>query len=304
MAIDTLLILSRFVHVFAASLLFGAACFPFYGFSRETTDSDELPSWLRPLLISAAACTLASSVVWFLVLAADSAGTLLRVTDDAIVAPVLATNFGWVWPSRFLVGTGLLLLLMSKGAGTGRSKTVLVGSAILLASIALNGNAGSNEGPTGFQHRLMDAVHLLASGIWVGALVIFAILAIHSGRRQRRDDDVRRFRDSLSKFSEVGTVTVVILTFSGMLNPAFFLSSLRTAYGQLLLVKIAIFATMLGLAALNRFWLTPRLAAALDSVGQAKALRALRASIVAESALAVLVLALVAWLSTLSPPTS
>jgi hypothetical protein len=34
-----------------------------------------------------------------------------------------------------------------------------------------------------FQHRLSDAVHLVASGVWIGALVVFSRLVTMSVRR-------------------------------------------------------------------------------------------------------------------------
>jgi putative copper resistance protein D len=59
---------------------------------------------------------------------------------------------------------------------------------------------------------------------------------------------------------------------------------------------------MLLLAAANRFRLTPRLAARLDSTdGLESVVAALRLSLLSETALAILVLAAVAWLGTLSP---
>jgi putative copper resistance protein D len=93
---------------------------------------------------------------------------------------------------------------------------------------------------------------------------------------------------------------VATLVLSGILNPGF-LSSLKTAYGQVLLVKLVLFGAMLFLAVANRRH-TPRLSAALDSVTGLKiAVGALRRTLLAETALAILVLAAVAWLGTLSP---
>ena len=76
-------------------------------------------------------------------------------------------------------------------------------------------------------------------------------------------------------------------------------------YVQLLALKLALFAVMLGLAATNRFRLTPALSRDLDAgVVPLEALRALRRSIAIEAGLAASVLAIVAWLGTLVPPAS
>jgi putative copper resistance protein D len=101
---------------------------------------------------------------------------------------------------------------------------------------------------------------------------------------------------------------VAILVASGLINSWFLVGPERlpglvtTPYGQLLLLKLGLFVGMLGLAASNRFRLTPALAASLDSdAGQERALAALRRSLILESSLAFAVLGLVAWFGMLAP---
>ena len=72
-------------------------------------------------------------------------------------------------------------------------------------------------------------------------------------------------------------------------------------YGWLLLGKLTLFALMLALAAGNRYRLSPRLAAAIRTGDYTGAIKTLRTSLLAETCLAVLILALVAWLGMLSP---
>ena len=106
------------------------------------------------------------------------------------------------------------------------------------------------------------------------------------------------------------TRPVVVLVITGVYRALAELPSLSalwsTAYGVTLLVKLAIFTAMLGVAAWNRLVLHPRLErtalglrdeAADDGVG------ALRASVRAEIVLAVLVMAAVAVLVGIVPPT-
>jgi putative copper resistance protein D len=116
-------------------------------------------------------------------------------------------------------------------------------------------------------------------------------------------DELRTTHDALARFAGVGTLSVAILTLSGMTNPGFFTSSFDSAYGQVLLAKLAVFAAMIALAGANRFWLTPRLSATLNGNGQLRrAINALRMSILLETALGLLVLALVGWIGVLPPP--
>ncbi|HEX5279667.1 MAG TPA: CopD family protein, partial [Micropepsaceae bacterium] len=74
-------------------------------------------------------------------------------------------------------------------------------------------------------------------------------------------------------------------------------------YGVTLLIKLALFATMFALAAVNRYRLTPRLALVTDSDGTEQTFRAFTGTIAAETVLAVLILAAVAYLGVLPPPT-
>ena len=164
MTTDAALVTSRFVHLLAVSVLFGAALFPFYAVPKSQAEGENLV-WLRPLLFVTTVFSIASGLAWFLLLRIEASG-----------------GSGWLWPGRLLLAGALLVVAAADRSPMRRPKLIVGGSLALLASIALTGNAGSNDGPTGFQHRLMDAVHLVASGVWIGALAIFALLAIRSVR--------------------------------------------------------------------------------------------------------------------------
>jgi copper resistance protein D len=276
------LIAARFVHFLALSVLLGAALFPFYGLAKSDDDAYRHLSWLRPLLIAMALLTLASGLLWFALM-----------SDNAFV---------WIWLFRLVLSATLILMTLGRAAGT-RLKAIIITAVVLLATIALTGNSGNNHGPLWLQHRLSDAVHLVASGVWIGALVVFSRLVTMSVRADR-EEDLRNVHDALARFAGVGTLAVGTLTLSGMTNPGLFLSSLDSAYGQLLLAKLGVFGAMLALAGANRFLLTPRLSATLDGRGRLRtAVNALRVSVLIETALGVVVLAMVAWLGVLPAPT-
>ena len=277
------LVLARFAHITALSIVLGAALFPFYGLAKSGQDTYQRLTWLRPLLIGGSVVGWISGAIWYALMPPD--------------AP-----FGAIWLFRMALATALFALALSTRASGRRLEAIVVAAAVLLASIALTGNSGSNNGPLAFQHRLSDAVHLVASGVWIGALVVFSRLVTLSVREDR-PDELQTVHDALARFAGVGTAAVAILTLSGMINPGFFRSSLDTAYGQLLLAKLGVFGAMLALAGANRFFLTPRLLGTLSGRGKLKiAINALRASILVETALGVIVLAMVAWLGVLSPP--
>jgi len=293
------LIVSRFLHYLALSMLFGGALFPFYGFGHEAVQP--MARWLRAILLSAALLGLLSGLSWLAFTSAGMSGALSGMTDPAVLSTVIgSTDFGRVWVVRLLLACVVVLLLLPRKAPAWRSYAVAGASLVLLASIAWTGHAGADSGAAGLPHRIADTLHLLAAGIWVGALFIFARLVVMA-LRGLRDDDLHTLRDALSRFSGMGTVVVLTLVLSGIANPGF-LAGFKAAYGRILLIKLAMFGAMLLLATANRFWLTPRLSLSLASgTGLKNALAALRLSLLTEAALAVLVLAAVAWLGTLSP---
>ena len=78
----------------------------------------------------------------------------------------------------------------------------------------------------------------------------------------------------------------------------------NSLYGRLLVMKLILFAGMLGLAARNRFRLTPAIASGANSgsLETAAAVRSIGRSVALETGLALIILGLIAWLGTLSPP--
>jgi putative copper resistance protein D len=115
--------------------------------------------------------------------------------------------------------------------------------------------------------------------------------------------------EALQRFSPFGVACVAILAVSGLVNAWYMVglrvgSALATPYGQLLALKLLLFAGMLALAALHRQRSVPRLAARIvgRTLPQGDALASLRRSLLAEALLGFAVLALVACFGTLPPP--
>ncbi len=142
-------------------------------------------------------------------------------------------------------------------------------------------------------------IHLLAAGVWLGALTV---LVLHVFAKATSPEALHA---GLKGFSGVGTAGVAAIVATGLVNswfligPAHISALLNSTYGGLLLAKLVVFAAMLGLAALNRYVLTPRLAASADL-----ALPALKRSLLVESVAGFLVLALVSALGAVPPPGS
>lgn len=176
--------------------------------------------------------------------------------------------------------------------------------AVALATLAWAGHGAMDDGMRGGFHLVIDIAHLLAAGAWVGALVAFVMLA--SAAKGASPEAVDLLGRASKGFARIGTLIVATLAVTGVANYLLIVGPtaeglLSMAYGGLLLVKLALFALMLLLAAANRYRLSPRLAAALRVGSYAEAVALLRRSLVMEASLAGLILVLVAWLGVLSP---
>ncbi|MBC7292103.1 MAG: bifunctional copper resistance protein CopD/cytochrome c oxidase assembly protein [Actinotalea sp.] len=124
-----------------------------------------------------------------------------------------------------------------------------------LAVLALQSQTGHAAGDANHDLAVTSMfLHLSGAAIWVGGLAALALVA------HRLEDDLR---PTVARFSPVAGWAYLAITVSGLVNAGLRLGGpgdlLGTAYGRLLLVKVALFA-LLGLAGLaHRRAVIPRL---------------------------------------------
>jgi putative copper resistance protein D len=202
-----------------------------------------------------------------------------------------------------LAVVGLALTLNSRSPGISLVIAATAGG-ITLASLAWSGHGAMDEGSRRYWHFTADILHLLIAGVWLGALLAFALMA--QPRALQTEAHIRLLADAVKRFELVGALIVVIITVTGVANYLYIVGPeldevLLSHYGVLLAIKVLLFAGMLVLAALNRFHLGPLLERSLREGQYRAAAYALRRSVVVEMVAAVLIVGLVAWLGTLSP---
>lgn len=247
---------------------------------------------LRQLALSALAVAGLSGALWLGLIARNILDVpLAGVFDDGGLASVaLDTRFGRIACLRLVLVVTAAGLLLWAGRWPAFAATTA-----LMASIAWTGHAGAGTGWTGLLHLASDVVHLVAAGIWLGALPALASLLLWS-----RSDPARGALGAVvtRRFGTIALAAVATLLASGIVNTAVLVGwpadPLATTYAQALAVKIGLFAAMLVLAAINRFRLTPALP-------QPRALRALALGAVAETALGLGALLVVGLLGTQPP---
>jgi putative copper resistance protein D len=301
---------ARLAQFACAMILFGTPLFFLYGLPARGGGSAQQQSWPVPLLRRTAALLLASALVFLFAQAAVMADSVAEAFKPDTLATVLTDgHFGLAIIARqVLTVLALLIVMFLRPSQRLWVATTVLGAGIV-ATFAWTGHGASNEGPGGLVHLTGDVLHLLAAAIWVGALVAFALLLFHSSNAT--GEELQVLHRALTRFSGMGAAVVAILLATGLINSWFLVGPshvweiTRSAYGQVLLAKLFLFTIMLGLAAANRFLLTPRLGAVLAAgAPTGAAVATLRRSVVTETSAAFIVLALVSLLGTLAPPIS
>jgi copper resistance protein D len=302
---DLVSIALRFGLYVDLMLLFGLALFGLYSLKeRERVSGVALP--YRSMVAGTAVLGVLLSAASMVMMASAMSGE----SDFAELRPhiemmVFETDVGLAWVVRIiaLVIACLTVILNQRAPGFSLLIASFAG-AIALASLAWSGHGAMDEGDRRFWHFITDISHLLASAAWLGALVALALMAkINDLQTEER---IKLLARAVSRFEWVGAVIVLVITVTGIVNYLFIVGPklddvLLSTYGILLSIKIALFAGMLVLAALNRFHLGPLLERSLRDRQYRVAANALRRSVVVELVAAVLIVGLVAWLGTLSP---
>ncbi|WNF53718.1 copper homeostasis membrane protein CopD [Pseudomonas sp. SG20052] len=302
---DSIGIALRFGLYVDLMLLLGLPLFGLYSLKgRERVSGAVLP--FRLMLAGTAALGLLLSIASMVVMASAMSGeTAFAELRPHVEMMVLETDMGLAWVVRIvaLVVGGLAVMLNHRAPGVGLLVATIAGG-IALASLAWNGHGAMDEGIRRVWHFTTDILHLLAAGVWLGALVALALIA--KANVLQTEERIRLLARAVTRFELVGALIVVVITVTGVVNYLFIVGLelddlFLSTYGILLFIKVTLFAGMLVLAALNRFHLGPFLQRSLRNGQYWVAANALRRSVVMELAAAVLIVGLVAWLGTLSP---
>ncbi|MFP6833039.1 MAG: copper homeostasis membrane protein CopD [Pseudomonas sp.] len=280
-------IVLRFALYVDLLLVFGLALFALYSAGTLLR--------FRPLLRGMALIGALLSVAGLVLMTRAMSGeTALAALWPHLQMMLLETDVGLAWAVRMIA---LIVVLIRPGA-----RLASIAGAIALASLAWSGHGAMDEGTLRFWHFLSDILHLLAAGAWLGAMLALVLMA----RGPVDEARIRSLAFAVRRFEWIGAAIVLTLSITGVANYLFIAGPrldevLLGTYGVLLTIKVLLFAGMLVLAALNRFHLGPALAQALRNGQYVIAANALRRSVVVELAIALLIVALVAWLGTLSP---
>jgi len=165
----------------------------------------------------------------------------------------------------------------------------LIGVLAVSASFGLSGHVAAYKGQW---LSVLITLHWLALGFWLGIFIPLYRVCGYSHRNAAR---------VAHSFGRLALVTVSVLVVAGGVTlyqlTGGRLLALETGYTQLFAIKLAVFALVLSLAALNKLSLTPALNRG-DSLAPARMQR----SLMLEGALIVIIMGVSATITTLTAP--
>ena len=267
-------------------------------------------SWLTWIEWSGLALVVLSGAAWLVFKAAEMGDVPWQAvfSEDLVPMVLWGTDFGRDWIARSVLAALLAAALIAARPARAYYRPCLIVACVLasglIGTLAWAGHAAATGDGLGPVHIVSDILHLVAAGAWVGALLPLA-LVLGAALVRLDTSSIAIAREVVLRFSTLGVACVGTLVITGVFNSWVIVGSLTgltsTAYGRLLLFKIALFFAMLSLAAINRLRLTPVIQHNGHAVAGPKALRRIRMNAVLEATIALLIVAVVSLLGTLSP---
>ena len=303
----TTLIITRAVQIAASILIAGIFTFDLITLGltgrSESNDLHEIERRLFRLAFWSLIAALLSALLWFWLEVASMSELSLKnaLSTPAWRAVLFETQFGRVWQLRLgLIAAAFVLVASALAQVKARRALVVVlwlVSVALLTSLAWISHAAAATvhlfGVSG------DMLHLCAAGFWIGGLVPLTIFLARVHASFSLGETVVRV---VRRFSTLSLCCVSVLVVSGISNSWLLVGSIHalftTPYGRLLLVKLALFAILIGFGARNRFLIKgklPKAAADPDLLAQ------LRRNVGWEACLGVAVVVIVGCLG-VTPP--
>jgi putative copper resistance protein D len=299
------LVLVRAVHFASTAIVAGGIVFQSFVFAPALRPAPAdhptaaLDKKFSLLVWAALAIALLSGLAWLMLLSARFAGQgVIEAFANGVPWTVLTeTRFGHAWICRLVIALVLAGILFCRPVWHHAKWPDWVASLLassFLGSLAWSGQAGASPGLGGTVHLASDVLHLVAVGAWIGALPPLAMLLSCAQQSVAKD----AIAVAAYRFSTLGMLSVGTLIVTGIINtlnlsgtvPAL----LETEYGRLLIAKISLFVAIVGVAAVNRLRMVPRLP-------DPQAIRRLRRNALIEIALGAVIIFIVGALGTMPP---
>jgi putative copper export protein/mono/diheme cytochrome c family protein len=275
---DVIPVLARFVQLGGACLLIGI--FAFLVFVARPASQAARPALrerfeaLDRRLLRLATIVLAAALGAGLIdlvrqgFVAAGSGTGWGLVPQTLGLLLTETRYGDIWLVRQALWLLLAALLLLRGPEHDPKDwlALRLGGLVLggagLAVGAASGHSASAPGSAAPAVAL-DALHLLAAGVWAGALVPLAVFLRWARPGGSDSSPAITAGVAIRRFSTLGLLSVAVIVVTGayavLLQVGSVPALLGTTYGRWLLVKLALLPPLLGVAFVNRMYLRPRL---------------------------------------------
>ncbi|WP_116136962.1 copper resistance D family protein [Trinickia diaoshuihuensis] len=227
---------------------------------------------------AASVLSLLASALAFWAHCALMSDSALLDAGPAVRSMIEATAFGRAWSIGALLTLAVAVIAFRCPSGERR---IGFGVWIALAGAALARSNSGHSVDTGIfaLPAWLDWLHLLAISAWVGLVWVTAYVVMPR-LHDAPGDEGRRAASFVQSLSDTSTYALIVLFVTGAYNglrgvgtPANLWSS---AYGEILLIKLALVFVAAALGGHNRFFEMPKLLATLRASSAADALRPLR----------------------------
>lgn len=304
--ISPLDILARWLVFLSSTSFMGGIVFLLFVWTpanpTDTVDRRVMPAW-QVIRIVGAIAFFVGNVLAVIVQAGKATGAELAAPWSLEFANLLITTRGGVLIlGRLLLGVALVTVLIRP---IGRRKwVVVVVSLLILLTISLSSHSAALD--AAIFPVLVDWVHLVGAGIWIGGLMYFAA-TIWTLRRVDSAERTAFVSRLIPRFTIVALPTVVVLGLTGLYSAVINVASVEkltsTLYGETLIAKTVLVAPMIALGAVNLFIITGRMRQAAEDTAQTSPsiLSRFRGTVSGEVLLGVLILLAVSTLTTLPP---
>lgn len=179
--------------------------------------------------------------------------SISSLSDWETLTMLLNSTLGWSWGLAFIGFLGCFIGTLDKINELIRVLWLRSGTVIVVLSFWFTGHFVDSQ----WYEHLPLLVHLIAISMWMGALLpLWKVTTI---------TDLELMRRIMFKFGKIALFFIPVLLIAGLFMLLFLLGDLRLlfqhSYGQTMLVKLAVVILLLGLGALNKLVLVPRLPA-------------------------------------------
>ena len=311
-------VVDRWLNLLADAVFLGGSIFALIVWIPTVTNSrdkitDSLNRKMMPrsgrMIAGATVIALIATILSLIIQAFAVAGSssLTDIAGEAFTI-LSSTRLGAYWTFRMATVLAAIcastVILRTKQSRASWSLILSIGLLLSLSTSLTSHNAAAS---TYFPllNLLSDWIHLVAVGAWVGGLAYLA-LALTA----LKDMKGRLLAELIRRFSSVALVSVGVIGLTGLYNLLLEVGSLSalfsTTYGQILLVKLCIFAPMITFGAINQFALYDHIAGATSKSRAGKRqvgrlFNLFRISVRSEITLGIILLLVVGVLTASSP---